>query len=122
MAAKLNATMAALPPGPSPTKNVLNDCIHLLTLMTQASQRIGVALANNLTFETNMQGLYTNMMSQIPIYDIQRDGKTLSNGSTDTKDWVSNTNDKNQQMSILTDRLRSYRDISSDNAKRSNPA
>ena len=117
MAAKLNAAMATLPPGPSPTKNVLNDCIRLLTQMTAASQRIGVALANNLTFETNMQGLYTNMMSKIPIYDIAKDGKTLS-GSDDKKDWVSFTNDKNQQMSIVTDRLRSYRDISSDNAKK----
>lgn len=117
MAAKLNAAVAALPPGPSPTKNLLNDCIHLLTQMTAASQRIGVALANNLTFETNMQGLYTNMMSKIPIYDINRDGAALS-GSGDRKDWIPIVNDKNQQMSILSDRLRSYRDISSDNSKK----
>jgi len=117
MAAKLNAVVAALPPEATHTKNLLNECISLLTQMTQASQRIGVAMANNLTFETNMQGLYTNMMSKIPIYDITRDGKRLS-GSDDKKQWTEYVGDKNNQMAILSDRLRSYRDISADNSKK----
>lgn len=119
LATKLGTVVASLPPGEvaTQTQNVMNQVIELLMDITQSTQRLGVATANSLTYQTNMQGALNSMINAVPVFDIQANGQALANGSTTQSDQISAVNNANQEMQVISSKLNSYLTMSQNDAK-----
>jgi hypothetical protein len=96
---------------------ILNRIIALLISMISTLQSVGVAQANNLTYLTKFQNAYTALLQQVPTF--LADGKapigTSGGGSTQAQSARDQLN--SSFNGILSDNLRSLRDVQSNNAK-----
>lgn len=103
---KLDKILTTVMTQPSLNTNILNRIIRLLTDLLPLLQNLATAQANQLDLPTKMQTLYTELIAKAPIY---------------TKENVPKGGDvtqMNNNVALWTDRLRSYRDVWSDTAKK----
>jgi hypothetical protein len=103
---KLDKIFTQVMTQPSLNTNILNRIIRLLTDLLPVLQNLATAQAKQLDLPTKMQALYTEMIAKAPIY---------------TKENVPKGEDAttmNNNVAMWTDRLRSYRDVWSDTAKK----
>ena len=103
---KLEQLIGKLMEKPPSNSSVLNRVMRLLTELLPIMQNLAAAQAKQLDLPTRMQTLYTELIAKAPLYkkaDIDND---------------SERSEKNNQVGIWTDRLRSYRDVWTDLAKK----
>ena len=103
---KLEQLIGKLMEKPPSNSSVLNRVMRLLTELLPIMQNLAAAQAKQLDLPTRMQTLYTELIAKAPLY---------------TKAQIDNDSErseKNNQVGIWTDRLRSYRDVWTDLAKK----
>lgn len=91
--------------------NILNRIFDLIVAMLATLQRTATAQADRLTFDTQWQKAYTDVMNQIHVF---------TKGSTDSAAFTSSDTTRanlNQLNSQYTETLRNRRSIISDDAK-----
>lgn len=93
--------------------DILLEVMANLSLMTRTLQKIAMAQADELSFTSKMQAAYTTMMSNVKVWtEYDFDPKM------DAKEKLDKINLKNNESSILTERLRSNRDMMGEDAKK----
>lgn len=95
---------------PPKNGNVLNRIIKLLIELTPILQHLGKAQADLLSLPTQMQGVYTDLISKAPYYP-------YSTGHDKQEEWEKDRESKNQKVGNATESLRSFRDVWSNYAK-----
>jgi hypothetical protein len=110
---------------------VLNRVLELLIKLVQSLQNVGIVQAQRLTYYTNFQNAYTGMISEVPVFTagqqltrINPNGTTSQFASPIGKTGSKSTdagnarNDINSAFNgLMTDNIRSLRDIQENNAK-----
>lgn len=92
--------------------DILGEILKILQEMTVAIQRMAKAQAEELNFPTKMQALYTKLMGNVKIYTADDfDHKDLDKN-------INQANSANQTSSAITERLRMYRDMQGEDAKK----
>lgn len=114
-----------LPPLPTPVDNtslepghyvdliIINRILKLLTSMIQTLQEVGVAQSQTLTFLTNWQSSYTDVMNQIHSF-VKDNGDKIDGGSSGE---ANTRNDLNQVNSTYTEQIRANNSTLNDTAK-----
>lgn len=92
----------SLAPGNYVDTIILNRIMSLLSSMIQTLQEVGVAQANQLTFLTNWQAAYTDVMNQVHSF-VQDNGDKIDGNSSDEGTM---RNDLNTVNSTYTEQLR----------------
>lgn len=97
--------------------DVLNSILSMFSKMTTTIQQMAMTQADQLQFQTEMQNLYTTLMSKVPIYDTTTHLPPDWNAKDDDQTKIQKVNLANSNNAIITDRLRNLRDMCGDNAK-----
>lgn len=92
---------------------IINRVMELLISMIQTLQDVGIAQAQRLTFLTNWQQAYTNVMNQVHAF-VKNNGDSIDG---DNSDQASIRNDLNQVNSTYTEQLRANSSALNDTAK-----
>lgn len=101
----------SLAPGKYTKTVILNRIFDLIIAMLQSLQSTAIAQANRLTFDTQWQTAYTNVMNQVHVFQ---------KNSSDSSNLVGDDTDRaglNQLNSQFTTALQNRRSLISDDAK-----
>lgn len=96
--------------------SILNRIIKLLIELVPILQHVGMSQATALKLPTAMQELYTRMIASQFIYTKENSSGYFDDKNQDRDERL--RGEKNQEMGIKADKLRSYRDQWADIAKR----
>jgi len=93
--------------------DILLEVMANLSLMTRTLQKIAMAEADEMGFTSKGLAAYTKLMNEVKIWtEADFDPKM------DAKEKLDKINQKNNESSIITERLRSNRDMLSEDAKK----
>jgi hypothetical protein len=120
----MGPTPSVIPPSPPESTSsigssnfvstvILNNIFDLLLKMISSLQNVAAAQANRLTFQSQWQSAYTNLMAQVPVFVAGNSGPF---SGSDTAN-VNARNDLNNLNSTFTQTLQNRQSIVSDNSK-----
>lgn len=92
---------------------VLNDIFSLILKMVTSLQNAAAAQAHRLTFQSQWQSSYTNLMAQVPVF-VQVDGRPF--GSKEGDD-PKNRDDLNRVNATYTQTLQNRQSVVADSSK-----